>query len=275
VKSQLTALAGSAQRPAGFNDSVYDAFGQNGVMPGGQWKRSSPRYPASNVTLIGGNGDNTSRSGAQYATLGSQTMGVADFNGDGILALAIPTYGSSSFALLLGNGDGTFWTPVNVARGVAVGDFDGDGRLDVAVGNQFANSISIFLQTSGTGVGPVVTLTPASVSFPLLRTVGTTSLPNTVKLTNVGGGELDVSGVTVTGPDGGDFARSNNCPPTVASGASCVITLTFKPTAQGLRTASVSIADKRPRQPADGSADGPWHLPRVGAAEYEPWGISR
>jgi hypothetical protein len=64
-----------------------------------------------------------------------------------------------------------------------------------------------------------------------------------VKLTKVGSGQLNITGITITGPDSGDFAQSNNCPPTVASGGSCLITVTFTPTAQGVRTASVSITD--------------------------------
>jgi hypothetical protein len=103
--------------------------------------------------------------------------------------------------------------------------------------------------TGTSGSRPVVNLTPASVPFLVLRTVGTTSLPQTVTLTNVGGAELDVTGITLTGPDPGDFAQSNNCRPTVASGASCLITVTFKPTAQGVRTASVSITDNAPGSP--------------------------
>jgi hypothetical protein len=87
------------------------------------------------------------------------------------------------------------------------------------------------------------------VSFPLLRTLGTTSLIHTVKLTNVGSGELDITGITVTGSDPGDFFQANDCLPTVAAGASCLITVTFTPTAQGVRTASVSITDSAPGSP--------------------------
>jgi trimeric autotransporter adhesin len=104
--------------------------------------------------------------------------------------------------------------------------------------------MSIFLQTS-----PRVRLTPASVSFPLLRTLGTTSLIQTTKLTNVGSGDFDVTGVTATGSDRGDFFQANDCLPTVAAGTSCLIAVTFTPTAQGVRTASVSIADNAPGSP--------------------------
>jgi hypothetical protein len=107
-----------------------------------------------------------------------------------------------------------------------------------------------FVSLTGTGIRPLVRLAPASVAFlQLLRTVGTTSLPQTVNLTNVGSTELDISGITLAGPDSGDFAQSNNCSPTVAAGASCVIKVTFTPTAQGVRTASVSIADNAPGSP--------------------------
>jgi hypothetical protein len=98
-------------------------------------------------------------------------------------------------------------------------------------------------------VAAPVSLTPASVSFLLLRTVGTTSLPQTVKLTNVGSGELEITGITVTGPSAGDFFQSNNCPAAVAAGASCLITVAFTPTGQGVRTASVSIAYNAPGSP--------------------------
>jgi hypothetical protein len=79
--------------------------------------------------------------------------------------------------------------------------------------------------------------------------VKTTSLPQIVRLTNMGSGQLNITGITVTGADGGDFAQSNNCPATVASGASCLITVAFTPTAQGVRTASLSITDSAPGSP--------------------------
>jgi len=70
-----------------------------------------------------------------------------------------------------------------------------------------------------------------------------------VKLTNVSSVELGITGITVTGTDPTDFAQSNNCPPSVAAGASCLITVTFTPTAQGVRTAWVSVAYSSPGSP--------------------------
>ena len=85
-----------------------------------------------------------------------------------------------------------------------------------------------------------------------------------MKLTNVGSAELDITHITVTGPNHGDFAQSNNCSPTVASGASCFITVTFTPTAQGVRTASVSITDNAPGSPQT--------VPLKGRGTFLQWG---
>ena len=115
-----------------------------------------------------------------------------------------------------------------------------------------------------TGGLPAVKLAPASVLFPLLRTVGTTSLVHKVNLTNVGTADLDITGITVIGADPGDFFQSNNCLTTVASGASCLITVTFTPTAQGFRTARLSIADNAPGSPQT--------APLKGRGTFLQWG---
>ena len=59
----------------------------------------------------------------------------ADFNGDGKLDLAVT--GNGAIQVMLGNGDGTFKTPITTGNvstiGMAVGDFNGDGIPDLAV----------------------------------------------------------------------------------------------------------------------------------------------
>ena len=47
----------------------------------------------------------------------------------------------------------------------------------------------------------------------------------------------------ITGTNSGDFAQTNDCGNWVAPGGSCTIGVTFTPTAQGSRTASLSIFD--------------------------------
>ena len=92
------------------------------------------------------------------------------------------------------------------------------------------------------GTGTVVSLSKKKVSFGD-QPVGTTSTPQNVTLKNVGSTELNFTGITITGTNAGDFAQTNTCGTSIAAGASCTITVTFKPTAQGTRSAAVSIND--------------------------------
>src|SRR3989442_15554132 len=78
------------------------------------------------------------------------SVGVGDFNRDGIQDLAVANFGSNTVSVLLGNGDGTFRPPLTVVVGggpasVAVGDFNGDGVQDLAVANSGSNTVSVLL----------------------------------------------------------------------------------------------------------------------------------
>jgi hypothetical protein len=92
------------------------------------------------------------------------------------------------------------------------------------------------------GTGTVVSLSKKKLSFGD-QLVGTSSTPQNVKLTNVGTTQLSFTGITITGTNASDFSQTNTCGTNIAAGASCMITVTFKPTAQGKRKAAVSISD--------------------------------
>ncbi len=77
-------------------------------------------------------------------------VAVADFNGDGILDLAVVNNGNNNVSVFLGHGDGTFASAVNYSVGnspysVAVGDFNGDGFPDLVVANYGDNTVTILL----------------------------------------------------------------------------------------------------------------------------------
>jgi hypothetical protein len=95
------------------------------------------------VSVLLGNGNGTFKSAVAYAAASEpKGMTVSDFNGDGKLDLAVADFGfaGGNVSLLLGNADGTFQSPINLAAGtntgttgIVAGDFNRDGRFDLAV----------------------------------------------------------------------------------------------------------------------------------------------
>ncbi|WP_427884850.1 discoidin domain-containing protein [Kribbella sp. GL6] len=109
-----------------------------------------------------------------------------------------------------------------------------------------ASGVTNTVPLSGTGVapGPILTTDPSSLSFPDTP-VGSTSATQTFTLTNSGTASATVSGIAATG----DFSQTNNCG-TVAIGASCTVTVTFRPTASGARTGNVTVTSNANNSPA-------------------------
>src|SRR5215471_16950847 len=75
---------------------------------------------------------------------------IEDFNGDGNLDMAVPNSFSNNVTVLLGNGDGTFQSPLTFSAGqgptfIGAADFNLDGKLDLAVSNGAGNNVSILI----------------------------------------------------------------------------------------------------------------------------------
>ena len=86
---------------------------------------------------------------------GPQALAKADFNGDGMLDLAVVNNGSNNVAILPKTGPDSFGIattfPVNSSpTSVVAGDLNGDGAIDLAVANSSSANISVLL---GTGTG--------------------------------------------------------------------------------------------------------------------------
>jgi hypothetical protein len=109
---------------------------------------------------------------------------------------------------------------------------------DAAVGSP--QNVSL----TGEGVAPNVLLSPNSLTFSA-QTVGTTSAPQTVTVTNNGDATLTFSGVTASG----DFAENTTCTTSLRVGQDCTVIVTFTPTATGTRTGTITINDNAPDTP--------------------------
>ncbi len=126
----------------------------------------------------------------------------------------------------------------------------GSRTAAVSIADNLTTSPTTFNLT-GTGVAPGVSLTPSSLTFTTPQTLHTSATPLSVKLTNTGTSALTISGITITGANAGDFslAPAGTCGASLAIGANCTINVTFTPTANGTRTAAVSIADSASGSP--------------------------
>jgi hypothetical protein len=105
----------------------------------------------STLTILLGNGDGTFTQTPTSPTTGLLPGNVAagDFNGDGVLDLAVSNELDNTVSVFLGKGDGTF-TPIapllatdTQPASIAAGDFNGDGFSDLAVAAYLGDTIAV------------------------------------------------------------------------------------------------------------------------------------
>ena len=111
------------------------------------------------------------------------------------------------------------------------------GSLTVA-SNATNSTLTVALSGTGTTAAtPALSASPSSLTFGN-QAVGSTSAAQNVTVTDSGTSAATISGITVSGP----FAETSTCGSSLAVGASCTISATFKPTAAGSATGSISVA---------------------------------
>jgi hypothetical protein len=203
------------------------------------------------IDILLGNGDGTFRSLTKLGTSCGNNFNVcdgatADMNGDGKLDLVMRNSPADEAQVLLGNGDGTFNSPIIFPTGnnpeqALIGDFNGDGRLDFFMPNFYANFGSVFMQQTP---GPAATLSLSSLFFGG-QLLFTSSLPQSVTLTNTGTETLDISGISVSG----SFSERTDCGSSLSAGRHCTITVIFHATRLGNSYGNVTITDNAASSP--------------------------
>jgi hypothetical protein len=186
------------------------------------------------ATVFMGNGDGTFTPGFSFSSNGGGVNAVGDFNGDGKLDIAVI---GPSVSVYLGNGDGTFQSPTSSgafysgAGAGSFGDFNRDGQLDIV--NWASPNDQVGLQTT-------LGLTPGSLNLGSIK-IGSTSKGQQVTLTNVSSKSVPISSIALTGANAGDYIEHNTCGAGLHAGATCQITVAFKPTVKGTLPASLTI----------------------------------
>src|SRR5688572_10214592 len=113
-----------------------------------------------------------------------QEIIAADFNNDGQLDLVVANPAAGSVNVLLGNGNGTFQSPLPSAAGanprsIAVGDFNADGKLDLAAISSDSYGVNVML---GNGNGTFAARDHVAVGYESTQSVATGDFNNDGKM---------------------------------------------------------------------------------------------
>jgi hypothetical protein len=106
------------------------------------------------------------------------------------------------------------------------------------------NTRIVSFEFPGCSTGSPIGFYPANLSFGV-QNVGTTSPAQQIVLSNEQSVSLTISGIAVTG----DYLQNNNCGTSLAPNANCTINVSFKPTATGTRTGTLTVTDNGPGSP--------------------------
>ncbi len=151
--------------------------------------------------------------------------------------------------------------PIAISSVQTVGDYSQTNNCKSSLASGAACSVSITFKPSATGerygmlvindgdpgsphtvrlmgTGQAARVSVSSLTF-AGQTVGTSSQPQTVTLTNAGATLLNVASITGSG----DFSSTSNCGSGLAAGAQCVISVVFTPAATGTRTGMLQVVD--------------------------------
>jgi len=110
-------------------------------------------------------------------------------------------------------------------------------NLRVTAGNA-AETKTVAL--SGTGVSSTFSISPTAIDFGNVAR-NSTSAATGVTITNTGTVVLPVASITIAGANPGMFAKTSHCPAQVSVGASCTVSVVFKPSVTGLLSATLKI----------------------------------
>jgi hypothetical protein len=114
------------------------------------------------------------------------------------------------------------------------------GLLTIST-DSFGGAANLALSGNGAPSGPGIQLSASGLTY-ASQLVGTSSATKVVTVTSSGAGALTFSGFATTG----DFSQTNNCPGVLNPSASCLVYVSFTPTATGTRTGSLAISDDAP-----------------------------
>jgi hypothetical protein len=138
--------------------------------------------------------------------------------------------------------DADYWTPL-------IGPLQG---ANVGIPTTLPNLTSAWSGVANVTASPFINVSPGSITFTGTQAYLTTSAPRSVTVTSAGAVNLLVSLPSITGANASDFSATTTCPinpSPLAPTATCTVSVTFKPTYYGTRTANLVIPSNDPGAP--------------------------
>ena len=223
--------------------TVADGGGTSGIggtaYCGGWPTPVYPPYPASTVTASPGALSFGSQ--ADGTTSAAQTVTVSNPTGSSAPVSSISTSGDFAKTNNCGSSIAAHGSCTVSVTFTPTATGPRTGTLTVDAGG---TTNTVGLSGTGTAAGPVLSAGSASLSFPGGTVVGSAAGAKTVMVTNTGTTAATVSSVAATG----DFSQTNDCS-TITVGASCTVSVTFKPTAPGSRTGTLTVSSNANNNP--------------------------
>jgi hypothetical protein len=194
-------------------------------------------YDLDGVAVLLGKGDGTLEPPVDYDTtgLGGGEVIVGDLDSNGKLDVVLPS--GAGIDVLWGKGNGTLQPAQFFESGESglpvLGDLNGDGLPDVALSNY--SDLTTMLSTG------VVNFSPSTAPLNFLQ-----PSEQTLKMTNTGKKAISIRSIKESGAG---FQMRETCGGSLPAGASCNISVLFKPSRAGSYAGLITIKDSATAKP--------------------------
>ena len=201
-------------------------------------------------TVVGGTPGNLQVPGSinlGHQIVGTQgaatTLTITNTGGSGVAISSVTDSNSAEFPIVSNSCSGTIAANASCQISLAFRPSITGGRSATITitSNGTGSPQSIVASGTGDPVGPSPgqLQVPSAISFGT-QSVGVQTVPSTATLTNIGGTSVTIS--SVSSSNASEFPiTSSSCSGSVGPGASCQLSVAFKPAASGGRSATITI----------------------------------
>jgi hypothetical protein len=156
---------------------------------------------------------------------------------------------SGSNAAVCYTGDPNCVTKTSGDQAGILSGYNAGTGYDLTTGLGSFNVANLVNAWPGGTTAPSVSVSPTSLTF-ASTAVGATTAAQAVTIKNTGTAAVTLASETITGTNASSFVKSaTTCTSSLAAGASCTVSVEFKPAAAGSLAATLSIADNATGSP--------------------------